>query len=138
MPRVVPSQIVALIDGILSEIQVQPGRASGLDPIQSAKISAVIDLCSELPDEFLALRGDDYSHYRISIGELKVLLRIWENRDTHLRRAEMGARCLRIMRDLLAKCPDEIPSASTAELSLGLMHERPVDPDLVYKTGTQA
>jgi hypothetical protein len=118
MPRVVPSQIVALIDRVLSEV---PGQGLGQDQLnqpQSPQISAVIDLASELPDEFLVMSRDHYSEYRVGINALKDLLKFWADQPSGglNRRAAQGLQFLNTVRGLLAKCPDEIPSPATVEL----------------------
>jgi|SRR6516162_6319311 len=80
MSRVVPSQIVVLIDRILSGMPASAGpHARNLSTSQAPEISAVIDLISELPDEFLVLSGDEYSHYRVDINTLRDLLSLWKS-----------------------------------------------------------
>ena len=64
-----------LIDRVLSKIFSDPRALPIVSKLQSAEISAVIDLISELPSEFIVLSGSDYSEYRVSINGLKVLLR---------------------------------------------------------------
>jgi hypothetical protein len=95
-----------------------PGARPQLTQPQTPEISAIINLASKLPDEFLVISGDDYSNYHVCISALKDLLRFWES---HLqvgisRQADQGLKSLSIVRDLLAKCPDEAPSPTTAEL----------------------
>jgi len=117
MRRVVPSQIVGLIDQVISEMTVGP--PSALNQPQAPEISAIIDLASELPNELMVLSGDEYPAYLVGINALKDLLSFWqsEKSDTAInRRAAYGAHSLEIIRGLLAKCPDEIPAPLTTEL----------------------
>jgi hypothetical protein len=118
MPRVVPSQIVALIDRALSGVPGQGVGQAQLTQLQSPQISTVINLASELPDEFLVLSGDDYSEYRVGINALIDLLHFWADHPSVglNRQAEQGLHYLNTVRGLLAKCPDEIPSPTTVEL----------------------
>jgi hypothetical protein len=119
MPRVVPTQIIALIDRVVS----RPGMSSitrFLAPEQTPEISAIVDLISELPDELLVLSGDEYCNYRVDINALKDLLNFWQGPEPTTiinRQGEKGIQSMFRLRDLLAKCPDEAPSPSTAELS---------------------
>jgi|SRR6516162_5431540 len=104
VPRVYPSQIVDLLD------QISPDR------LLSSELSAVIDLLSELPSELLAISGNDYSKYRISIQEINGLVDAWKNGRGDQHKVHQCANSLEVIRDLLSKCPDESPSPSTAEL----------------------
>ena len=121
MSRVVPSQIVVLIDRILSGMPASAGpHARNLSTSQAPEISAVIDLISELPDEFLVLSGDEYSHYRVDINTLRDLLSLWKSSQPVgiiNRQAEKTIRSLNSLQRLLTKCPDETPSPSTAALA---------------------
>src|SRR5216684_164465 len=75
MPRVMPSQIVGLIDQVISGMTVGPPPA--LNEPQAPEISAVIDLASELPNELMVLSGDEYPAYLVSMNALKDLLDFW-------------------------------------------------------------
>jgi hypothetical protein len=118
MPRIWPSQIVGLIDQVISGMTVGPPPV--LNEPQAPEISAIIDLTSELPNELMVLSGNEYSEYRVGINAIKELLHLWQNQPSTPalnRRAVHGVECLKAIRDLLAKCPDEIPSPATTELS---------------------
>jgi hypothetical protein len=118
MSRVIPSQIVGLIDQVISGWSVGPPPA--LHEPQAPKISAIIDLASELPNELMVLSGDEYPAYLVGMNALKDLLDFWRSGQQHRavvsHRAAYGAQSLRTVRDLLVKCPDEIPSPGTTEL----------------------
>lgn len=120
MPRVVPSQIVDLIDRVLSGVRNNPGSAPALSSLQSPEVSVILDLISELPSEFALLSGSEYSEYRVGISGLKDVLHLWRNQPSAPvlnPRAVHGVKCLDAIREVLAKCPDEIPSPATTELS---------------------
>lgn len=117
MPRVVPSQIVRLIDDTLSKTTT--GIAGGIPALsgaQSAAISAVMDLLRDLPDEFIILNGDEYCDYRVSVNAVSDLPELWKIGNANMRQMVEGAKGLARIRDLLTKCPDQIPSPSTVEL----------------------
>jgi hypothetical protein len=105
MPRVVPTQIVDLLDRTLA----QPS-------LHSVEIAAVIDLINELPPEFLIISGDDYSNYRISINAIANLMDAWKAGKSDQPRETAGREGLDNIRRLLAKCPDQIPAPETADL----------------------
>jgi hypothetical protein len=118
MPRVVPSQIVALIDR--TPVEWSPVGFEFLTRVQAPELSAIIDLTSELSDELLLLSGDDYSEYRVAVSAVKDLLNLWQSQqsaDPSSSQTVKGAKSLRTVRALLAKCPDEAPAPSTVELS---------------------
>ena len=110
MARAVPSQIVDLIDRVLSKIFSDPRALPIVSKLQSAEISAVIDLISELPSEFIVLSGSDYSEYRVSINGQP-------SAPATNPQAAQGVQYLEVARELLTKCPDEIPSPATTELA---------------------
>jgi len=104
MPRVVPSQVVALVDRILSQLPPSGPNPVVLSPLQAPEISTILDLISELPDEFIALSGDEYSDYLVIINALKDLLNIWQTQPStppFNRRAVEAAQSLKSIRDLL-------------------------------------
>jgi len=68
----------------------------------------------------MVLSGGEYSAYLVGMNALKDLLNFWQSGQPSTvinRRAAYGAQSLTTVRDLLAKCPDEIPSPGTTELS---------------------
>ena len=105
MSRVFPSQIVRLLDRTLSDVQPTiPGRPPALAEAQAPVISAVIDLISDLPQEFMVLSGDDYSNYRVSISIVSDLLyRLKERHPWNDRHMAEGAKHLDNIRLLLSK-----------------------------------
>lgn len=119
MPRVVPTDITNLIDSLLPP---HGGASARLSRTQTPEISAIIHLASELPDEFLVFSGAEYASYRVSIGSLIDLLDFWKiHKDlpvsTSSYQEQRGVKAVETVRNLLSKCPDEIPSPLTAELS---------------------
>jgi len=52
MPRVVPSQVVQFIATIRSE----PGAGVNMNNVGSDRLSAVLDLVSQIPSELLTMR----------------------------------------------------------------------------------
>jgi D-arabinose 5-phosphate isomerase GutQ len=64
MPRIVPSQVVELID------QLYPGANSGADLFitsgETQKIAAVLASVKEIPQELITLGGQDFSNFAVA------------------------------------------------------------------------
>jgi hypothetical protein len=115
MAQVVPSQIVALIDQNLSE--PQSSRMS-VSHASVAGLTAIARLIDELPTDLLTISGMDYSDLVCGVEAIRNSVAFWQHKGT----GEIGVAAIRgksillILREALAKCPDQIPSPATAEL----------------------
>jgi hypothetical protein len=75
MPRVVPSQVVELIDTFFRGVDQNPqnqithGRTVGL--------LAVLELLDRLPDELLPGRAEDYSKYIAAVAAIRDRVKKW-------------------------------------------------------------
>ncbi len=115
MTRVVPSQVVALIDQAfpnaktVQDFAVYAGSAGAL--------SAIVSLADEIPDELLTISGDDYTDLVHGMESLSQKVENWNHRggDEPPPRIK-GKSPVVIIREVLTKCPDERPSPATAEL----------------------
>jgi len=117
MPRVVPSQVVELIDemfGPLIELE-RLGRVEPTHRGAAAQVEAMVALASEIPSELISLHGADYSAYVAALATLRNALREWESRDSPLKRV-LHQHPIVLLRRLLARCPDETISPGTTEL----------------------
>jgi hypothetical protein len=113
MPRVVPSQVVELIDQLFPQSAVNKKLRIGSGP-QSA---AVVNLVKEIPPELLALSGQDLSDYYVAL----TMIENTEQARLALQRGlevpeHRGMSTIFLLRSVLAKCPDEVPAPGTAEL----------------------
>jgi hypothetical protein len=124
MPRVVPSQVVDLIDKLFpdanAEIEGQPIRLSFDDSIQ---LRAVVDLAQQIPAELIILNGSQYAEYNAAIAAIRWSLERWIGIERATQTSPLL--CIRGLRQYspvaligqaLSNCPDQIPSAKTAEL----------------------
>lgn len=115
MARTVPSQIVALID------QNPPGASANL-PVSHATVgilTAVTRLIDELPVELLTISGVDYSDLVCSVESIRNSVAFWQQKGEG-QIGNLGIRgknVLVLIREVLAKCPDQAPSPATAELT---------------------
>jgi hypothetical protein len=114
MPRVVPSQIVTLIDDFLRD---NPDHL-GLSAPHAPFLDAVVQLTSEIPEDLLSLSGEIYNRYIVAINTIKRIMLIWMRSTPGPIGADQRLRpALVEIRETLARCPDEAPSPATAELS---------------------
>jgi hypothetical protein len=124
MPRIVPSQVVALIDqmfpGAASEVGGQ-GRGS-INNAQAACLEALIDLVEQIPGELIILDGAQYGALAVSMAFVRSATEIFRARggaafalDNPPGFEDLSA--VALIRRVLSRCPDEYPSAGTSELS---------------------
>jgi hypothetical protein len=113
MPRVVPSQIVEVIDQLFPEV-----RTNNRATIRSGpSLAAVLSLTKELAPELLTLSGQDLSDYIVSISLAETIQKIWTGGGNSFQVNEhRGMSMMALLRQALAKCPDEVPSPGTTEL----------------------
>ena len=115
MARIVPSQIVALID------QNPPGNSATLSVGHGTVgiLTAVTRLIDELPAELLTISGADYSDLVCSVEFIRNSVAFWQQKGV----GEIGNSGIRgknvlvLIREVLAKCPDQAPSPTTTALA---------------------
>ena len=79
MPKVTPSQAVALIDRIFPWARQGEQITGGTDLTfgVSSAVSTIVELIEQIPDELITLEGDDYAGFAASLSTLKHALSIW-------------------------------------------------------------
>ncbi len=116
MPRVVPSQVVALIDQ-----NFPSAKSNARFDVYSASagvLSAIVRLVSEIPPELLIIAADDYSNLVCGVEGLNSAVVKWHQRGGDDPPAAIsGVSPIAAIRAALAKCPDESPSPTTATLA---------------------
>jgi hypothetical protein len=125
MPRVVPSQVIELIDSLFPDAKDERENAplpTGTD--HSTQLSAILELVQQIPPELIVLDGVQYAEYVASIAAIRWSIQRWQlQQKTHIP-LPMVIRGLRqhstvtLIRQALAKCPNEFPASGTSELSL--------------------
>jgi hypothetical protein len=116
MPRVVPSQIVELID------YVYPGAAQNANmPVYSgdaAVLAAIIYLADDIPAELIVLNAEDYTRFVFGLESMGAAIDRWNHRggDDPPRTFESTSPVV-LVRNALVKCPDQNPSPTTSALS---------------------
>lgn len=116
MPRVVPSQVVSLIDQVFPGARTAPKFLvySG----NAATLSAIVGLTSEIPGELITISGDDYVDLVHALESLKNSVAYWKQRGgddppKYIKDKSPVA----IVREMLANCPDQQASPTTSELN---------------------
>ena len=122
MPRVVPSQIVALIDKLFpwAKNQKEDDHREAVTKEQSCSVAAVLDLVQQLPPEFITLTSDAYSELVASIAGLRTQIENWQSHGGQPLFRIPGLRSVSpvtLIRQALAQCPDQIPSPGTSALA---------------------
>lgn len=116
MPKVVPSQVVALIDQAFPNAKDAPKFLvySG----NAATLSAIVSLAEEIPDELLTISGEDYTDLIHGMESLAHSVEYWRARGGDEPPKYIKDKSpVSIIREALIKCSDESPASTTAELS---------------------
>ena len=121
MPRVVPSQVVALIDQLFPWVEAQDHDRRNLGIDSLPHLAAVLELIQQVPQEFIILDPNQYVAFAKSVAATRAIITAWQGGFDrypleHLRAFEDGSP-LSLLRRTLTLCPDEFPATGTAELT---------------------
>jgi hypothetical protein len=122
MPRVVPSQVVTVIDRIFRGA-AQPNREKlrwELDVSQSESLAVIVELVEQIPSELITLEGDEYAAFAASLRALKHALDLWPTAPARRVSSTPGfpkTPTILLLRDSLAKCADEAAVKGTPQLT---------------------
>jgi hypothetical protein len=115
MSRVVPSQVVELIDQLFP-----PTRTAGRFDVHmggAGHLAAILAFAKEVPPELLTLAGQDLADYVVSVALIETVLHLWTSAGSHWKLTDYRAtNPVVLLRRALEKCPDEAPSPATAQL----------------------
>lgn len=121
MPRVVPSQVVQLIDQLFPDAQRQTeSQEFGLRMGNIYQVAALLDLVQEIPSELIVLSPDRYAELVSSIAAIRTVMQSWQSHGDFAFNRVPGLRRLNpvtLIRQALVACPDEFPSPGTTELA---------------------
>ena len=124
MPRVVPSQVVTVIDRLFDWArtpQENPNIEYQLVFTDSPRVTAIVDLVDQVPDELIVLNAEGYERLRVGLGALKDALEHWRRRGgafVLIRVPGYGHLSpVTLVRRALVECPDEFPAQTTTELA---------------------
>ena len=121
MPKVVPSQVVEVIDQVFPNAKdqkdTQQGRFS-VDKGYQNEVAAIVALVDQIPAELIKLDPKDYTSLQMAIITIKTTLPTWSLRNYGLERIRGHGNLnpITIIRNALLKCPDEGVSKSISDL----------------------
>lgn len=119
MPRIVPSQVVDFIDAL--PLSVLNGVVR-MGSIGAPALSSTLDLVDQIPDELLTMDRPSHAKFVYGKAQIKDILATWRANRTAGHKLEayqfsVSQSPLALIRDALAKCPDESPAPSTSEFN---------------------
>jgi len=122
MPRVVPSQIVELIDKLFPEAKTQKEgkKEFRLSASHALQLAALLDLVQQIPSELIVLSPELYVEYRSSVAGIREFLERLRSQGSYSVIRIPGLRHLNpvtLIRQALDACLDEYPSTGTSELN---------------------
>lgn len=122
MPRVVPSQIVDVIDQVFPAVKDQKDSQHGrfsVDRTYQNEVAAIVELVYQIPAELIILDPKDYTALQLAVTALKNTISTWKLRDYGLERihGQGNLNPVTIIRNALSKCPDEGVSKATSDLT---------------------
>src|ERR1700676_103359 len=115
MARIVPSQVIAYIDQVIPA-DSWPYLGSG----NFGQLTGLLDLIDKIPDELLLMDSQSHSDFILALSTIRAQLTIWTygglTSPPDLFGNQQG-RPMKLVRNSLAKCPDEAPALSTTDLT---------------------
>lgn len=119
MARVVPSQVVELIDKLFSSANFE--KKFCLDYSHTPQVAAIVSLVDKIPSELIASTEQSYVEFVASLAALRSSIESWQTRGNVQPLERLpglgGLNPLALLRRALVACPDEFPSASTDDLT---------------------
>lgn len=126
MPVVVPSQIVSFIDNAMVDFLVAPTQGIYLEPRRCGALNALLHLVDDLPAALLPREPAAYTQFVQSLESIRFNVNRAQAQD-QLRSLQSGLLMVpdgdgrqgqvRIIRDALSACPDEIAPDPNSELT---------------------
>ena len=75
MTKVVPSQVISLIDRVYPNANKTPDMK--VYSADAAVLAAIIELAANIPDELLTISGDDYAKYVFGLKSMSAAIDRW-------------------------------------------------------------
>jgi hypothetical protein len=118
MPRVVPSQVVAVIEQWFP-LEIQRGQNFSPNRDNTGQLMAIIDLMEQIPPELITLDSPKYNDLVIGLNIFRGAFPQWQMRDYPIKGVPGYSRTspLTLIHQALKQCLDQAPSPQTAELS---------------------
>jgi hypothetical protein len=116
MPRVLPSDVVKVINQLLPDVDA-PSFAPSKQVAD--RVAAVLDLLDQVPDELIVLDSPTFAAYVANRAALRQLLAAWTAATDIKALAPLkgyGKNPIALIKEILAACPDQAPTVATSEL----------------------
>lgn len=123
MPRIVPSQVVNLIDTLFPVAATQQSRGTKMFQItrsDATQCAAIVKMVDQIPPELITLDEKNYSYFISGLEAIRVALDMWKGVSSWPVAGVPRLSVLNpvtLLRMTLALCPDEAIHVSTAELN---------------------
>jgi len=122
MPKVVPSQVIEVIDQVFPNAKDQKDSQHGrfsVDRAHQNELAAIVELVDKIPAELIKLDPKDYTSLQLAVTSIKTTLPTWNLRNFGLDRIHGYGNLnpVTIIRNALSKCPDEGVSKSVSDLT---------------------
>jgi hypothetical protein len=116
MPRVVPSQVVMVIDKLFPYIRNR--RPRGINQEDRAAVMTVVDLVAQIPHELLPRDIQGYCDLTMGLNTLHTAVTRWATSEFTIGGAFSYSTThpIELIRDVLVDCPDTAPTPTTVEL----------------------
>jgi len=111
---------VAFIDQVFPWLRTG-GTGNILAKEHAGPAAGLLELIDKIPDELLTLGGGDYNEYVCSVAAIRDRLALWQNQQNPNLQTNLGQMFgvlnpVTVIRQALAKCPDESPSPAAVGL----------------------
>jgi hypothetical protein len=114
MPRVVPSEVVRVIERFYPWVKQDDKPPEKLGNLHIGRITAIVALCDRLPIELLTLQTRSYADFIADVEILRSRVPYWNQRGSSSE--TFTPEPVRKIHRALKQCPDDAPTASTQSL----------------------
>ena len=113
MTKIVPSQVVDLIDQTFPTAKEQPDNKQNrfsIDNTYAVTLAAIVALIEQIPTELLFFTRDKFAIFTSSVAAIKLAQEEWKTRNYGLERIPGygNKNPVSLLREILSECPDEI------------------------------
>lgn len=113
MSKIVPSQVVDLIDQTFPAAKEQPDNQQkrfSIDRTYAVTLAAIVALIDQIPTELLFFTRDKFAIFTSSVAAIKLAQEEWKTRNYGLERIPGygNKNPVSLLREILSECPDEI------------------------------
>jgi hypothetical protein len=117
MPRIVPSQVVTLINRLFPPDQIQNTLGRG----NAGQLAAIVNLVDGIPEELLTMDSDSYAGFLCGTAHIRQTLTTWASDRSARSNLDPipgfpNENAVGLILNALAKCPDQSPAPSAADL----------------------